>query len=217
MSDLTPHNETAQEAAPRDQAAGDAQAPIKKSGNGLVFLPVAIFVLLALMFGFSLVSGDPSRVPSALIGQPAPDRELQPLPGLTRNGQPVPSFRRADLTRGQVSVVNFWASWCGPCVDEHPLLIALAERTGAPVFGVNYKDPNNGGLKFLQRLGNPYTAVAVDPNGRAAIDWGVYGMPETFLVDGTGAIIYKHVGPITPAILEAKIIPAIQAARAAGS
>lgn len=177
-------------------------------------LPLAIFLAIAGLFAFALSSGDPSNIPSVLIGKPAPDMEMPPLQGLTRNGEQVPSFRAADLkTTGQVSVVNFWASWCGPCIVEHPLLIELAEQTGLVLYGVNYKDPKGGGVKFLERLGNPFTAVGVDDTGRVAIEWGVYGMPETFIVDDQGQIVYKHVGPISREDLKATIFPIIEKAR----
>jgi cytochrome c biogenesis protein CcmG/thiol:disulfide interchange protein DsbE len=204
------NSETTSEAEP------GRQTPPKRGFKfGMTAIPLLIFAALAIMFGLALVSGDPSKVPSALIGKPAPDVELPPLDGLKRpDGSPIPSFRRADLTQGKVSVVNFWASWCVPCVQEHPLLIALARETGAPVFGVNYKDPNGGGLKFLTRLGNPFQAVAVDPKGRASIEWGVYGMPETFVVDGNGVVIHKHVGPISPRDLTETLIPLIRDAQA---
>ena len=110
--------------------------------------------------------------------------------------------------------MNFWASWCVPCVQEHPLLVALKERTGVRLYGVNYKDQAAAARRFLGRYGNPFAAVGVDGNGRAAIEWGVYGMPETFVVDGKGRIAYKHVGPISEQTLETKIIPAIRAAQA---
>lgn len=176
------------------------------------FIPLAIFLLLAVMFGAALVSGDPSKVPSALIGKPAPDVALEPLEGLTRSGAAVPSFGAADLTGDHVSVVNFWASWCVPCRQEHPLLNTLARRPDVKVFGVNYKDGGGGGLNFLRELGNPFTAVGVDPNGRAAIEWGVYGMPETFIVGRDGTIVYKHVGPISRSDLEDTFIPEIEKA-----
>jgi cytochrome c biogenesis protein CcmG/thiol:disulfide interchange protein DsbE len=175
--------------------------------------PLAIFAALAAIFALALRTGDPSKLPSALIGKTAPTIELQSLEGLTDAGRPVIGFASADLAKGEVSVVNFWASWCVPCVQEHPVLVALKERTGVPVYGVNYKDQAAAARRFLGRYGNPYFAVGVDGNGRAAIEWGVYGMPETFIVNGKGQIVYKHVGPITPEALEAKIIPAIRAAQ----
>jgi cytochrome c biogenesis protein CcmG, thiol:disulfide interchange protein DsbE len=110
-------------------------------------------------------------------------------------------------------VVNFWASWCAPCVQEHPLLIELKRRTGVRLYGINYKDQTAAARRFLGRYGNPFKAVGVDSDGRAAIEWGVYGMPETFVVNGEGRIVYKHVGPISPEALETKLIPAIAAAR----
>jgi cytochrome c biogenesis protein CcmG/thiol:disulfide interchange protein DsbE len=170
--------------------------------------------VLAAIFAFALSSGDPSRLPSALIGKRVPAVELGPVEGLTDAGQPVPGFSAADLAKGEVSVVNFWASWCVPCVQEHPLLVALKERMGVKLYGINYKDQPAAARRFLGRYGNPFAAVGVDGNGRAAIEWGVYGMPETFIVNGRGEIVYKHVGPITPETLEAKIMPAIRAARA---
>jgi cytochrome c biogenesis protein CcmG/thiol:disulfide interchange protein DsbE len=175
--------------------------------------PLAIFAALAAIFAFALRSGDPSRLPSALIGKPVPVIALAPVEGLTDGGRLVGGFSSADLASGQVSVVNFWASWCVPCVQEHPLLVALKEQTGVRLYGVNYKDQAAAARRFLGRYGNPFAAVGVDGDGRAAIEWGVYGMPETFIVDGKGRIAYKHVGPITPAALEAKIIPAIRAAQ----
>jgi cytochrome c biogenesis protein CcmG, thiol:disulfide interchange protein DsbE len=175
--------------------------------------PLAIFTLLALIFAFALRTGDPSKLPSALIGKMAPVIELPALEGLTDAGRPAAGFATADLAKGEVSVVNFWASWCVPCVQEHPVLVALRERTGVSVYGINYKDQATAARRFLGRYGNPYSAVGVDGNGRAAIEWGVYGMPETFIVNGKGEIAYKHVGPITPETLETRIIPAIRAAQ----
>jgi cytochrome c biogenesis protein CcmG/thiol:disulfide interchange protein DsbE len=176
--------------------------------------PLVIFSVLALLFALALRSGDPSRLPSALIGRPAPQVALPPLEGLSDGANPIGGFATADLAKGEVSVVNFWASWCAPCVQEHPLLVALKERTGVPLYGVNYKDQAANARRFLGRYGNPFAAVGVDGNGRAAIEWGVIAMPETFVVDGRGVIVYKHVGPISPEALETKIIPAIRAAEA---
>ena len=175
--------------------------------------PLAIFVALALVFAFALKTGDPSKLPSALIGKMAPAVELPALEGLADAGRAVAGFATTDLARGEVSVVNFWASWCVPCVQEHPVLVALHERTGVRIYGINYKDQAAAARRFLGRYGNPYAAVGVDGNGRAAIEWGVYGMPESFIVNGRGEISYKHVGPITPETLEARIIPAIRAAQ----
>jgi cytochrome c biogenesis protein CcmG/thiol:disulfide interchange protein DsbE len=192
----------------------DADKPRR---SGWIVLPLAMFFGLAMMFAFALFTGDPSKLPSALIGRPAPEVGFAPLEGLKVAGQSVPGFSAADLSKGDVTIVNFWASWCVPCVQEHPMLIDLAKRTGVPIYGVNYKDEADNARRFIGRYGNPYKAVGVDPLGRGAIEWGVYGMPETFVVDGKGRIAYKHVGPISPGSLEEKVIPAIEKAREAGS
>lgn len=175
--------------------------------------PLAVFATLAIIFAFALRSGDPSKLPSALIGKPVPAIQLAGVEGLTDGARPLGGLASADLAAGGVSVVNFWASWCLPCVQEHPQLVALKERTGVRLYGINYKDQAGAARRFLGRYGNPFLAVGVDGDGRAAIEWGVYGMPETFVVDGKGRIAYKHVGPITAEALETRIVPAIEAAR----
>lgn len=180
---------------------------------GLI-VPLLIFAAMAGLFAFALRSGDPSRLPSALIGKPVPATEFPPLEGLRDDGGPVPGFTSKDLAAGKVSVVNFWASWCVPCVQEHPLLVELKSRTGVGIYGVNYKDQPTTARRFLGRYGNPFTAVGTDATGRSAIEWGVYGMPETFVVNGRGEIVYKHVGPISAESLSQRLVPAIEAARA---
>jgi cytochrome c biogenesis protein CcmG/thiol:disulfide interchange protein DsbE len=132
------------------------------------------------------------------------------------NGQPAPAFHAADLANGKVSVVNFWASWCVPCIEEVPLLIELKSRAGVDIYGVNYNDQAEAGRRFIGRFGNPFTSLGTDRSGRNAIEWGVYGMPETFVINGRGEIAYKHVGPISSESLEKQLIPAIEAARKAG-
>jgi cytochrome c biogenesis protein CcmG/thiol:disulfide interchange protein DsbE len=190
---------------------GSAARPVR--GRSALIWPLAIFMVLAALFAFALRAGDPSKLPSALIGKMAPPTELKPIEGLTDGaGHPVAGFTSLDLAQGEVSVVNFWASWCIPCVEEHPVLVRLKETTGVRVFGINYKDQPAAARRFLGRYGNPFVAVGEDGNGRTAIEWGVYGMPETFIVDGKGRIAFKHVGPITAEALEAKIVPAIRAA-----
>ncbi len=179
----------------------------------IVFAPVVLFVGLAALLGYALTTAGPSQLPSTLLGKPVPEVALGPLAGLATGGKPVPGLASADLARGDVVVVNFWASWCVPCVQEHPLLSQLKRQTGVRLVGINHKDPPPGGLRFLARLGNPFDAVGVDTNGRAAIEWGVYGMPETFVVDGAGRVAYKHIGPISAEQLATKLIPAIEAAR----
>ncbi len=195
-----------------DTGAPQAPAPLRKR-RGLAMAPLIIFLAVAGLFAFALTSGDPSKLPSALIGKPVPVADFPPLEELVENGKPVPGFGAADLAKGEVSVVNFWASWCVPCVEEHPLLIELKQRTGVALFGVNHKDQPSSGLRFLNRYGNPFTAVGTDRTGRGAIEWGVYGMPETFVINGRGEIAYKHVGPISKQSLEQQLLPAIAAAR----
>jgi cytochrome c biogenesis protein CcmG/thiol:disulfide interchange protein DsbE len=181
-----------------------------------VLAPVLIFAALAMLFMVALQKGDPSRIPSALIGRPAPAMTLPPVEGLARDGAALPGVGPADLTRGRPIVVNFWASWCLPCVEEHPQLVALAAATGVPILGINHKDQPANAARFLARHGNPFAAVGADANGRAAIEWGVYGMPETFIVDGTGKIVFKHVGPIGQEALVRQVLPALEKAGRAG-
>jgi len=178
-----------------------------------VFAPVLVFVVLAGLLGYALTTGDPTKLPSALIGRPVPQTDFPPIEGLIVNGAPASGWHARDLANGKTSIVNFWASWCVPCIEEHPLLAALKARTGIDIYGVNYKDQPEAGRRFIGRYGNPFTAVGTDRSGRSAIEWGVYGMPETFVVNGRGEIAYKHVGPISKESLEKQLIPAIEAAR----
>ena len=147
--------------------------PTTARGSRALVLPLVIFAILATIFALALRSGDPSKLPSALIGKAAPSIALARLEGLSDGTRPVGWFAGADLAAGHVSVVNFWASWCVPCVQEHPLLVALKEQTGVRLYGVNYKDQPAAARRFLGRYGNPFVAVGVDGNGRAAIEWGV--------------------------------------------
>ena len=165
----------------------------------LVALPLIAFAVLAGLFWFRLGSGDPARIPSALIGRPAPQTTLPPLEGLRADGAQVqvPGLDPAAF-KGQVSLVNVWASWCVPCHDEAPLLVKLAQDKRIRLIGINYKDSADNARRFLGRYGNPFAAVGVDANGRASIEWGVYGVPETFVIGRDGSIAYKLIGPITP-------------------
>lgn len=188
---------------------GTGRPPQRRSRLAL-FLPLAFFLALAMVFLARLLSGgDPSTIPSVLVGKPAPEFNLPPLEGLDRDGAPVPGLASDDL-RGEVSVVNVFASWCGPCRQEHPLLEELARDPRIRVLGINYKDVPGNALSFLDDLGNPYQAVGVDTRGRTAIDWGVYGVPETFLVDRDGIIREKFVGPLTPQSVAEVLNPAIE-------
>ena len=175
-----------------------AEAVERPRSRLLFLLPALVFVALVLLFGVQLISGrNPAEVPSVLIDKPVPVFSLAPLEGLLANGQPVPGFSNADL-KGRVTVVNVWASWCAPCRQEHPLLVDLARDPSIRVVGINQKDNPDNARRFLGTLGNPYAAVGVDPNGRASIDWGVYGVPETFIIGPDGTIRHKHIGPLTP-------------------
>lgn len=185
--------------------------PRQRANYGRV-IPVAVFAALALVFLYALYTGDPSKLPSALIGKEAPKLSFPAVEELSDGGKPIPGIEPDDLATGKPIVVNFWASWCAPCVAEHPLLMALKEKSGATILGVNYKDQAANARRFLGRYGNPFSAVGADLSGRNAIEWGVYGMPETFVLDGRGRIVYKHVGQITPDTLEKKILPALKAA-----
>ena len=155
-----------------------------------VFIPLGIFLALAVVF-FTRIGADHSVVPSALIGRPAP---MLALPAL--NGVNTPALEPSSY-KGNVTIINVWASWCAPCRAEHPFLVRLAKDSRVRVAGINYKDQPSNALKFLSQLGNPFVAIGVDTAGRAAIEWGVYGVPETFLVGRDGLIKYKQVGPIT--------------------
>jgi cytochrome c biogenesis protein CcmG, thiol:disulfide interchange protein DsbE len=180
----------------------------------VVLLPLAVFLALAVLFLFRLGAGDISHIPSALIGKPVPATEFPPVAGLARDGVPLPGIALADFN-GAVTLVNVWASWCKPCRDEAPLLMMLARDKRIRVVGINYKDQPDNALKFLARYGNPFAAAGADPGGRAAMDWGVYGVPETFLVGRDGRVAYKLIGEINPQSLEIALKPEIEKALAA--
>ena len=182
----------------------------------LVLVPLAVFLGLTVLFLIQLKGGDPSLVPSALIGHPAPQTTLPPIAGLERDGAPVPGIAPADF-KGAVTVVNVWASWCVPCHDEAPLLEQMAKDTRFRLVGINYKDAPENARRFLGRYGDPFVAAGADENGRAAIEWGVYGVPETFIVGRDGRIAYKLVGPITPENFGNVLKPEIEKALKAGS
>jgi cytochrome c biogenesis protein CcmG/thiol:disulfide interchange protein DsbE len=175
----------------------DQTSPPARRRRLIVFIPLAVFLALAALFFIRLFAGDPSKIPSALIGHPAPATDLPPLAGLEHDGKPVPGLASADF-KSAVTLVNVWASWCIPCHDEAPLLVKLAEDKRFRLIGINYKDKADNARRFLGRYGNPFSAVGVDESGRAGIEWGVYGVPETFIVGRDGRIAYRLVGPITP-------------------
>ena len=179
----------------------------------LVALPLIIFLGLAALFLVRLYGGDPSKIPSALIGRPAPQTALPALDGLVKDGTPVPGLDPTAF-KGKVSVINVWASWCMPCHDEAPLLTELGKDKRFQIIGINYKDSPDNARRFLGRYGNPFGIVGVDGNGRASIEWGVYGVPETFVVGRDGRIAYRLVGPITAENLESTLKPQLEKALA---
>jgi cytochrome c biogenesis protein CcmG/thiol:disulfide interchange protein DsbE len=176
-------------------------------------LPLGVFALLAGLFMLRLFAGDASRLPSALLGRPAPPFTLPAVEGLSG----VSGFSDAELRQGHVSLVNVFASWCAPCHLEHATLMALArepafKEKGLRLYGLSYKDDPPNAVKFLTDDGNPYSAVGGDITGRTAIDFGVYGVPETFVIKGDGTVAYKFVGPLTPQALETTLLPEIEKA-----
>jgi cytochrome c biogenesis protein CcmG/thiol:disulfide interchange protein DsbE len=194
-------------------AAAENSAPVKRR-RLVVLLPLLLFLALAALFLFRLGAGDPSKLPSALIGRPVPSTPLPPLADLNRDGAPVPGIS-GDSFKDEVTVVNVWSSWCGPCHEEAPLLMTLAQDKRIRIVGINYKDKPDNARRFIGRYGNPFTAVGTDPIGRTSLDWGIYGVPETFVVGRDGRIAYKLVGPITAANLEAALKPQLEKALAA--
>jgi len=164
--------------------------------------PFAIFVALIIFFAIGLTR-DPREIPSPLINQPAPIFKLQQLQ------VPAKQFSPADM-RGQVWLFNVWASWCVSCRDEHPVLVELAKRNLVPIVGLNYKDQRPDALQWLTQFGNPYVLSVTDFDGRIGIDYGVYGVLETYVIDKQGVIRMKHIGPVTPQILQDKILPKVQ-------
>lgn len=187
-----------------------------KVGQGrrrfMAALPLIIFLALAGVFSYQLLSGkDASQLPSVLIGKDAPETILPPLEGLLVNGRQLPGWNSEEL-KGEVTLINIWASWCVPCRQEHPYLVELGKDERFRIFGFNYKDKPENALSFLRELGNSYQAVGIDPSGRAFINWGAYGVPETFVIDADGKIVYKHVGPLTPQSIQKDLMPVIEKA-----
>ncbi|HET7413360.1 MAG TPA: DsbE family thiol:disulfide interchange protein [Pararhizobium sp.] len=178
----------------------------------LALLPLVVFGLLAATFYIQLRSGeDASEVPSALIGEPAPQFTLPPIAGLTKDGAPVPGLSNAAL-KGHLSLVNVWASWCVPCRAEQPLLMRLSRDPRFQLVAINYKDKPENARAFLEKLGNPFDAVGADRTGATGIKWGVYGVPETYLVSADGTILYKRVGPFTEDAIRKDLMPAVEKA-----
>ncbi|RVT84166.1 DsbE family thiol:disulfide interchange protein [Rhodobacteraceae bacterium CCMM004] len=173
----------------------------------LMLAPPVLFALLAVLFYTGMQREDPDALPSAMVGREVPALTVTDLSG--------PAFTVADLAAPGVKLVNFWASWCAPCRVEHPNLQLLADE-GVPIYGINYKDEPAKALAFLRELGDPYVGLAADESGRTGLDWGLYGVPETFVVDGAGKVVLRFAGPITERSLEGQIRPAIAQAQAGG-
>ena len=189
---------------------------IKARRNWLVALPLLLFGGLAAVFLTQLVAGnDPSKIPSVLIGKTAPETKLPPLEGIkTATGEATPGLDLTGFGDGRPTLVNVFASWCAPCREEHPLLMELGRDPRFKLVAINYKDKPENARKFLAALGNPYAAIGVDPQGATTIDWGVYGVPETFLVAPDGEIVYKQTGPFTQQSIETGLMPALKKAMA---
>lgn len=172
-------------------------------------LPVTVFALLLMVLTIGL-NLDPTRIPSPLIGRPVPTFTLPLL------ADPTQSISSEEL-KGEVILLNVWATWCTGCYKEHPVLVALARTGSVPLYGLNYKDKRADALDWLDRYGDPYTANAVDADGRVAIDWGVYGAPETFVIDQHGIIRYKHIGPLSVDDIRETILPLVRRLREEGA
>lgn len=179
-----------------------ADGPESGTGSRLTgYIPLIVFFVMAIFLGIGLTM-NPRIIPSPLIGKQVPEFSLPPVKGRTLG------LASADL-RGEVSIVNVFASWCVACREEHPIMMELGEKAGVPIHGLNYKDKPDDAQAWLDDLGDPYTRTGADINGRVAIDWGVYGVPETFIVDRDGRIVFKQIGALTPELVRDKILPLI--------
>jgi cytochrome c biogenesis protein CcmG/thiol:disulfide interchange protein DsbE len=190
------------------EGALGAPASTRQRFRPLLLVPAALFVLLGLVLGWGLTR-NPKEIPSALIGRPVPVFDLPPVQGRTLG------LASTDLV-GEVSLVNVFASWCVACQAEHPLLMALTAERRVPIHGLNYKDAPADAAAWLDKLGDPYLRTGADRNGRVAIDWGVYGVPETFVVSADGRIAHKHIGPLTRRDLDETILPLVERLRREG-
>ena len=191
-----------------DETLAGASASVAPRRPWLYLVPIAIFAGIGILLYLGLYR-DPTLVPSPLIGKPVPEFELGPVQGRALG------LSSADL-REEVSLVNVFASWCVACRDEHPLLMTLDREGVIPIHGLNYKDAPADADAWLDALGDPYTRIGADLDGRVGLDWGVYGVPETFVVDRNGHIAYKHIGPVTPRVLDEIILPLVRGLRGDG-
>jgi len=172
----------------------------------LMLAPPVLFAAIAVLFWVGMGREDPDALPSVLVGRPAPPVALTPLGD-------APLLTDAEIAAPGVKLVNYWASWCAPCRVEHPVLMQLAAE-GIPIHGVNYKDQPDNARAFLRELGDPYATLGADVSGRTGIDWGLYGVPETYVIDGQGRVVLRFAGPVTPEALERRIRPALAEAKA---
>ncbi len=192
-------------------SASPKETPGKAKPKTTLLLPLILVAILLVFLFVALRSGEPSRLPSALIGKPVPDFALPPVPNVLGDSGPVPGLSSAAFKTGKVSILNVWASWCAPCLEEHPTLFELS-RQGIPLYSISYKDKPEAARRFLATHGNPFRAIGADESGFTAIDFGVYGVPETFVIAGDGRIAYRFPGPLSPEIVADKILPAIKKA-----
>ena len=196
------------QASPQHPDGGIGPVRVRRMKRPWLMLPLIAFAALVVFLGIGLTR-DPRMVPSPLIGKPVPVFDLPPVQG-----------RSAGLSNrdfgGDVVLLNVFASWCVACREEHPLLLALSQRQAVLIFGLNYKDPPGAAAAWLDQLGDPYARTGADLDGRVGINWGVYGVPETFVVDRAGRIAYKHIGPVTPAVLEKTLLPMVEKLRRDG-
>ena len=183
-----------------DIIAGDARAPGSRARLA-GYIPLLVFIVMAVFLAIGLTM-NPREIPSPLIGKPVPEFTLPPVKGGTLG------LASADL-RGEVSIVNVFASWCVACREEHPVLMGIKEKGIVPLHGINYKDKPDDARAWLDEMGDPYTRIGADISGRVAIDWGVYGVPETFVIDRNGRIVYKKIGAVTPELLRDTIMPLV--------
>lgn len=180
-----------------------------------VLLPLVVFAAIAGLFFLALSGGDPSKLPSALIGKPVPEFELPPLTASNAKTGKHADVTSAALGKGKPAIIHFFASWCGPCREEHPAVMALAEKLrdqdpDIAFFGINYKDDATAARRFLGGYGDPYTHIGVDRSGRTAIDFGVYGVPEIYVIASDGTVLFRHAGPLTNEAVETSILPLMQ-------
>ncbi len=201
-----------------DPVSNSAEPQTEKGRRGgvklTVLLPLLVFLAIAGFFVWGLVKGDPRHLPSVLIGKMAPQFDLPPLAGATApDGRPAPGLSTKDLKTPGIKMLSFFASWCTGCRAEHPFLMELARRKVIPIVGIAYKDPHEKSLAWLRELGNPYSRIGVDRKGRTGIDFGVYGIPESFFINSEGRIIYKYIGPLDARTWQKVVVPELEKAK----